>query len=216
MIRKQYALYAAFVCFILLFVLIFIVGMRTGLHDGQAVAEANAEEVISRTVEEYESQISDLEAELAEEKKIDRIVVSYEYLPLPVDYENIGSLMPDESDAVLIAKTMWGEYRNAENYNQCASVAWCVLNRLDVGTFGNSVKEIVTAPHQFDGYSASNPVDARLYQIADEVLARWALEKTAANSDVGRTIPSDYLWMQGNGYVNTYRNAYSGGNQITP
>lgn len=199
-----YIVLTALVC-----VLMFVIGMRAGLHDKNAVAEERAAE----TAQMYQEQIAALEHELELERQTEHVLVTYEYKPLPVDYENIGDIQPDEDDAVLLAKTMWGEYNNAANYNQCAAVCWCALNRVDAG-YGD-LKSVLTGG-QYHGYNANNPVDADLYAIAVEVLARWKLEKFAVNGNVGRVLPTGYLWMEGDNRVNTYRNAYRGGEHITP
>lgn len=142
-------------------------------------------------------------------------LVTYEYKPLPVDYENMGTTAIADSDAILLAKLMWGEYNNPADYGQSAAVCWCVLNRLDEGTFGDTIKEVVTAPGQFHGYRRSNPVDADLYKIACEVLLRYELEKLGAK-DAGRVLPKEYLYFSGNGIVNIYRTAYTGGSRLIP
>lgn len=195
-------------------ILLFIIGMRCGLHDRDALlaaVTAKADAEIAEVKARYEKQIADLGLELAKAREIEHVV--YEYRPLPVDYENIGNIQPEESDAVLLAKTMWGEYRDSRNYNQCAAVCWCALNRVDTG-YGD-LRSVLTNG-QYHGYSSSNPVDADLYAIAREVLARWELEKIAVNGNVGRVLPSGFLWMEGDGRANTYRNAYRGGEHITP
>lgn len=198
---------------ILVGALLFIIGMRCGLHDKQALAEEYANDIVATAIVPYNERIAALEQELNAEKQIEHVVVTYEYKPLPVDYENIGVTMPEDSDAVLLAKTMWGEFRDSSNYNQCAAVCWCALNRVDAN-FGD-LRSVLTGG-QFHGYAKENPVDADLYSIAVEVLTRWQLEKIAFNTDVGRVLPAGYMWMEGDGRLNTYRNAYIGGEKITP
>lgn len=205
--KHKYELYGAIICMALIVILVFVVGMRSGLHDTDVLIE-NAEQTI---IDQYQANIESLQIALENERKIEHI--EYDYFPLPVEYENIGDVMPEETDAVVLAKTLFGEYRDSSNYPQCASVVWCVLNRVDCG-YG-TIKDVCTGG-QFHGYNAHNPVDAELYKVCVDVLVRWQLEKIGANVDVGRTIPADYLWFEGNGKTNTYRNAYQGGEHITP
>lgn len=113
----------------------------------------------------------------------------------------------DKTEAELIAKTLYGEYNNSANYNQCAAVCWCILNRVDADGFGDTVEEVVTKPKQFVGYRARNPVRSDLYEIAVDVLTKYELEK-AGVEDVGRVLPKEYCYFSGNGTVNTFRDAY--------
>lgn len=128
------------------------------------------------------------------------VIIEHEYIykPLPVDYA-VTDVEPDD-DAAYLAKTMYGEYRNASNYEQCTAVAWCVLNRVDSDVYPDSIKEVVSQPFQFSGYSANNPVDADLYAMACEVLALWNAEKLEGY----RTLPQGWLYFTGNGSVNIY------------
>lgn len=199
-----YIVLAALVC-----VLMFVIGMRAGLHDKNAVAEERAAE----TAQMYQEQVAALEHELELERQTEHVLVTYEYKPLPVDYENIGNIMPEDSDAVILAKMLWGEFNDASDYDQCAAACWNVLNRVDAG-YGD-LKHVCN-PGQYFGYSPNHPVDADLYAIAREVLARWELEKFAVNTDVGRVLPRDYLWFEGRDGKNIFRNAYEGGDHITP
>lgn len=207
--KHKHELKTALVCFGL--ILAFVVGMRAGLHDEKLRAEERTDEVVAAAIAPYTERIAALEAELAAEREIEHVEI--EYVPLPVDYESIGSIMPDEVDAVLLAKTMWGEYRDSSNYAQAASVCFCITNR--AAAYGKSIAEIVKAPGQFHGYSDSNPVDAELYKIACSVLLWLEIEDLGVG--YGRPIPTDYLWFEAApGMVNTYRNAYQGGEHITP
>jgi hypothetical protein len=113
-------------------------------------------------------------------------------------------------DAELIAKMLWGEARGIESDMEKAACAWAVLNRVDAGGYGDSVKEVVTARKQFVGYKPGNPVDGDLLDLAEDVLGRWRREKDG-ESDVGRVLPADYLWFSGNGVRNRFRNKFKGG-----
>ncbi len=93
-----------------------------------------------------------------------------------------------------------------------AAVAWCVLNRVDAQGYGmgDTIAEVVTFQGQYAGYSPAFPVTDELYTLAVDVLTRWERERTG-ETDVGRVLPAEYLWFDGDGVTNTYRDAYIGG-----
>ena len=114
-----------------------------------------------------------------------------------------------ERDIVLCAKLVWGEARGVKSKAEKAAVIWCVLNRLDAG-YASTIEKVITARGQFTGYRKSNPVTDELYELAKDVLTRYYLEKDGVQ-DVGRTLPSDYLWFTGYKGRNRFRNKYRGG-----
>ena len=114
------------------------------------------------------------------------------------------------AEAELIAKTIYGEARGCPKTEQ-AAVAWCILNRVGVQGFADSIEGVITQPYQFSGYSASNPVLPELYDVAADVLTRWEREKLGA-TDVGRVLPAEYKWFSGDGEHNWFRDAYYRGN----
>lgn len=111
-----------------------------------------------------------------------------------------------DSDATLIARTIWGEARGCSD-EQKKAVAWCIVNRVDDARFPNSVEKVVTQKYQFAGYSKNNPIDEEFYAIAVDVLARWQMEQYCIG-DVGRVLPKQFVYFGGNGTVNRYRDAY--------
>lgn len=130
----------------------------------------------------------------------------------PADFEEVPVepqpvIEINARDAELIAQTLYGEYRG-EDLLQQAGVVWCILNRCDA--WGASIREVVTAPGQFHGYSKSHPVLPELYDMAADVMYRWEREKLGERN-VGRVLPSDYLWFGGDGRVNHFRNKFTGG-----
>lgn len=120
--------------------------------------------------------------------------------------EHIVEVTIEATDVELIAKTIWGEARGLSTLEQSA-VIWCILNRVDAG-YGTIV-DVITAPNQFVGYSSSNPVTDEFAALAEDVLTRWQMEKLCIG-DIGRTLPSDYLWFTGDNQHNYFRNAFSG------
>lgn len=129
------------------------------------------------------------------------------------DHEAIEALSDEwwrceyDTEAEYIAKTLYGEARGLGQTEQ-AAVAWCILNRAD--NWDMDIVEVITAPGQFTGYRASNPVWPELYDLAQDVLTRWRRESNG-ETDVGRVLPQGYMWFSGNGVTNIFRDAYRGG-----
>ena len=85
-------------------------------------------------------------------------------------------------------------------------MAWCALNRLDAGTFGDTLAEVLIKPYQF-AYDPASPITDEFLALADDVLHRWYLEQNGVE-DVGRTLPEDYLFFEGDGLENHFRKEY--------
>lgn len=112
-----------------------------------------------------------------------------------------------EEDIRTCAKLVWGEARGIKSDAEKAAVIWCVLNRLDSGRYGDSIYEVITAPYQFTGYRAGNPVTDELYELAKDVLTRYELEKMG-KEEVGRTLPKEYEFFVGYDGRNWFRKTY--------
>ena len=121
--------------------------------------------------------------------------------------EETGRCGPSE-EAVALAKTVWGEARGCSTTEQ-AAVAWCVLNRVDSPEFPDDVLSVVSQEDQFDGYSPDYPVEEDILALCEDVLVRWELEKLGVGS-VGRVLPADYLFFEGDGQHNYFRREYIG------
>lgn len=118
--------------------------------------------------------------------------------------------IPDElvAEAALLA---WGEY-SGEDYAQRTAPIWCACNRADA--WGMTLDEVMHSD-AFHGLLTEREVPEEWYGLARETLARWELEKMGY-IDVGRTLPSEYLYFSGNGEYNTYRTEYIGGVEYVP
>lgn len=118
--------------------------------------------------------------------------------------------IPDElvAEAALLA---WGEYSGSD-YAQRTAPIWCACNRADA--WGLTLDEVMHSD-AFHGLLTEREVPAEWYDLARETLARWELEKMGY-IDVGRTLPSEYLYFGGNGVVNVYRTEYIGGRTYIP
>ena len=111
----------------------------------------------------------------------------------------------------MLAKTIWGESRGCSKLQQSA-VAWCILNRVDAGW--GTIAQVIKSPGQFHGYHKSFPVEEEIKTLVEDVLHRWMLEKTGCGN-VGRTLPSEYLYFSANRYGtgNVFRNNLGGNYQ---
>lgn len=135
-------------------------------------------------------------------------------VPVPVEVTVTPDVSEDQdgpSDAaVALARALWGECRGCPKTEQ-AAVAWVVLNRVDSPEFPDTVEAVCSqrtaTVKQFDGYDPSYPVEPELLALAEDVLARWELEKLGVGS-VGRVLPADYLFFEGDGAHNHFRKDY--------
>lgn len=115
----------------------------------------------------------------------------------------------DLDTLLALARTVWGEARGCTTTEQ-AAVVWCVLNRADRPEWPDDPLEVVQQPNQFSGYDAENPVWPETLALVEDVLDRWELEKTAVG-DVGRVLPKEYVFFEGDGRHNYFRTEYKGG-----
>lgn len=105
---------------------------------------------------------------------------------------------PDPKDVALISRTIWGEVRGCCEAEQRAQ-AWCILNRVDDPRFPDTIRGVVTAPSQFQGYSPSNPVEP-FAELAREILILWHAGE--------REIPEDMVFCSGDGRHQRFRNTW--------
>lgn len=111
-----------------------------------------------------------------------------------------------DEEVKMLAKTLWAECRGVPSKARQAAVAWCALNRYDAGSFGSTLTEVLNQPHQFD-WKADAPVTDEMLYLAEDIVTRWWMEKQGAQ-DVGRTLPADYLFFEGDGKENHFRKEY--------
>ena len=120
--------------------------------------------------------------------------------PVPDTY------IPADDDVTVLAQMAYGEARGLADY-EIAACMWVALNRVDAG-YADTVIDVVSAPGQFAGYSAQNPVDEELAAIARDVLTRHDAQQRG--EDVPREIGREYLWFSGRDGHNWFRAAYDG------
>lgn len=119
--------------------------------------------------------------------------------PTAAPTPTVQALNPAEVE--LIGRTIWGEAGGVKSKAERAAVAWCILNRVDER--GQTVEQVVTAPHQFYGYRTWGECPQEHLDLAADVLTRWNAEKNGA-ADVGRTLPAGYLYFLGDGERNHF------------
>ena len=111
------------------------------------------------------------------------------------------------ADIEMIAKMVCGEARGCTPDEQ-RLVVWTVLQRIDrPDEYGDTIKGVITAPRQFIGYHAGNPVDPDIAElVAGELMAWWrgfpppTLEPYAPNAP--------YYYFDGDGRNNWFREAW--------
>ena len=149
----------------------------------------------------------------ARQMEVHRAANALRSLGFEDDHEAITALSDEwwrceyDTEATYIARTLYGEARGCSATEQ-AAVVWCILNRAD--NWDMDIIDVITAPGQFAGYRASNPVWSELYDLAQDVLARWRCE-SSGETEVGRVLPRKYMRFSGDGATNIFRDAYRGG-----
>lgn len=118
-----------------------------------------------------------------------------------------------DTDAEVIAQILYHECRSLPKLEQSA-VVWVILNRVDseLSYFPDTVHDVCTqriGKMPMFAYREDAPVEEDLYLLAVDVLSRWQREK-AGETDVGRTLPADYLYFWGDGRHNYFRQEYQG------
>ena len=125
---------------------------------------------------------------------------------VPLDSGEPEPEVIDTSAKDALAKMVWGEARGCSRKEQAACV-WVVLNRVDDPRWPGSILGVLTQRGQFAGYAPENPVEPEIRALVDDVIARWGMEPQCIGS-VGRVIPDDYFYWQGDGKHNIFRREY--------
>ena len=128
---------------------------------------------------------------------------------LPVETVAEEPKLWTDYDAELIGRTIWGEAGGVKDPAERAAVAWCILNRVDA--WGQTIEQVVTKPHQFYGYRPKGDCPQAHIDLAKDVLERWAAEK-AGEENVGRVLPTGYLYFLGDGKHNHFTIEWKGTN----
>lgn len=131
----------------------------------------------------------------------------------PSEIESFGEALaaakaavPDEL-AELAGRAVWGEAGGIQDEAQRAAVVWCACNRADA--WGMDIWDVLNVG-AFHGLAIRGEVPDEHIELAREVLARWALEAEGW-VDVGRALPEQYLYFEGDGVRNHFSTEYGGG-----
>ena len=120
-----------------------------------------------------------------------------------------------EEEIIMLAQTMYQESQVLVWYGdkwgvsyiaRQAAVGWTALNRYDAEGFPDTLAGVLSYPYAF-AWSADAPVTDHFMQLARDIIYRWQLEKMG-ETDVGRTLPSDYYFFEGDGQENYFRQEY--------
>lgn len=137
--------------------------------------------------------------------------------PAPAETQPTATPEPcpiTDDEILMLAKVITKEaevvYWDGDQYGvtylaRQAAVGWCGLNRLDAG-FAETLEEVLSAPYQFEYHEDTEVADDMLL-LANDIVQRWWAEKQGA-SDVGRTLPADYLFFYGDGRENHFRKEF--------
>ena len=137
------------------------------------------------------------------------VVVATESLSVAQEEGEVQEYPPplySQEEVALVAKTIYGEARGCSDAEK-RLVAWCICNRVDDGTWGDTIEDIVTYPNAFYGYDESWPEDSECVRVAQDVLTEW---RTGGEADVLEpyATTSEYLYFGGDGYHNWFREEY--------
>lgn len=116
-----------------------------------------------------------------------------------------------EEEVAILCKTVYGEALVTNSDEEMSAVVWCILNRVDDedSYYADTISGVVTKS-QFHGYDEDHPVTEHIEWLVRDVLDRWVAEKNG-ETDVGRTLPSEYLFFSGDGWHNHFRTEWDGG-----
>lgn len=116
---------------------------------------------------------------------------------------------PDPTEVDAAARLIYAEAGEISSTMEKAAVVWCAANRVDSGSFPNTLVEVIEQSGQFAAYSKDLPVTNENKKIAEDVLTRYYYEKQGEDS-VGRVLPKTYLYYRGNGVHNYFTEEFLG------
>jgi len=111
-----------------------------------------------------------------------------------------------DQEVVTLARMVWGEGRGVSR-NEQKLIVWTVLNRLDNGRYGSSIRQIVVARGQFVGYRSSHPVTEEIRYMVIDVLEAWDRGEQAKIYPPFARV-TNYLYFHGDGRHNWFRPSY--------
>ena len=111
-----------------------------------------------------------------------------------------------DDDVITLSRMVWGEGRGVSE-NEQKLIVWTVLNRVDDGRFGASIRAVVIARGQFVGYSPHFPVTDEIRDVVIAVLEAWDRGEEAKVYPPFAQV-SNYLYFNGDGRHNWFRARY--------
>ena len=120
--------------------------------------------------------------------------------------ERAKAAVPDEL-AEIAGRAIWGEAGGIPDEAQRAAVVWCACNRADA--WDMDIGDVLNV-EAFHGLAIRGTVPEQHVELARDVLARWTLEAEGWQ-DVGRVLPSQYLYFEGDGCINHFSTQFGGG-----
>lgn len=158
---------------------------------------------LERDLDEIEKGLSDLKKE---NKSRRQIIFEPEDQVDPVVPNN--SYVVTKEEVETLAKIVYREARGVSGRKHKAAIVWCILNRLDNGSWGDNIIEVATYPGAF-AWIPDTPVDQDLLSLVIDVVSRWNYERQGLEN-VGRVLPKDYLYFIGDGEYNYFSKNWKG------
>lgn len=115
-----------------------------------------------------------------------------------------------EDDVKYLIGALYGTGFEVDSKTELACMAWLILNRVDNGSFGDSIKDVVLSDDNFNydaDYPSINACGINLENIARGVLSIWESEKASEYAS-GRVLPPDYIWFDNNIDSFSFRNDF--------
>lgn len=161
------------------------------------------------TIDSLRVMLDQVPQEWEVEYRTNEIMIEYEILDVVEPSPTVEEYYtPTEEELEILAKILYREARGIKDQAHQAAVVWCILNRVDNGYWGDTIKEVATYPGQF-AWVPDTPVLNNLLELSEDVVSRWNREK-AGETNVGRVLPSSYLFFAGDGEQNHFREEYLG------
>ena len=162
------------------------------------------------TSEQTEASAPDTSKELIETEPIEIEPIETEPIETKPVFDVVNYVNETYSNEIMmLARLVYCEGRGVASQTEQACIIWTVLNRVDA--YEKSISETILAPHQFS-YKEDAPFyddfDRDLRELARDVLQRWTLEHMG-ETDIGRVLPSNYLFFAGKNGHNWFRIGYT-------
>lgn len=120
--------------------------------------------------------------------------------PVPQSTGSVYTVTKEELS--VLARIVYQEARGIPQKSHQAAVIWCILNRVDSGYWGDDIISVATYPHAF-AWVPNTLIYDEFLDLAEDVVTRWNWEKQGLK-DVGRVLPSTYLYFTGDGKLNYF------------